>query len=167
MGMGWVDIVIFFAFIGGVITFALWGSRRKQEGGTEDYFLAGRSLVWPMIGFSLIAANINSEHFVGMAGTAFKEGGPGLAIGSYEWMSAITLVIVAWYLLPRFLSAGIYTMPQFLEFRYDSATRTIMAAYLMVVSAVFVGVNMLVDLTYGLVDPRLRQDAVTGRSHGR
>ncbi len=132
MGMGWVDIVIFFAFIGGVITFALWGSRRKQEGGTEDYFLAGRSLVWPMIGFSLIAANINSEHFVGMAGTAFKEGGPGLAIGSYEWMSAITLVIVAWYLLPRFLSAGIYTMPQFLEFRYDSATRTIMAAYLMV-----------------------------------
>jgi SSS family solute:Na+ symporter len=126
------DYVIFFAFIGSVITIALWGSRRNKESGTEDYFLAGRSLVWPMIGFSLIAANINSEHFVGMAGTAFKEGGPGLAIGSYEWMSAITLVIVAWYLLPKFLSAGIYTMPQYLEFRYDSGTRTIMAAYLLV-----------------------------------
>ena len=130
MGMGWLDVAIFVAFIGGVITFALWSSRRESS--VEDYFLAGRSLVWPIIGFSLIAANINSEHFVGMAGTAFKEGGPGLAIGSYEWMSAITLVLVAWYFLPKFLSAGIYTMPQFLEYRYDSGTRTIMATYLLV-----------------------------------
>ncbi|OQB39308.1 MAG: Sodium/glucose cotransporter [Candidatus Hydrogenedentes bacterium ADurb.Bin179] len=131
--MNWaplVDIGIFLGFIVAVIAFALWSSRRKAS--VEDYFLAGRSLVWPVIGFSLIAANINSEHFVGMAGTAFKEGGPGLAIGSYEWMSAITLVIVAWYFLPKFLSAGIYTMPQFLEYRYDSGTRTIMAAYLLV-----------------------------------
>ena len=126
----YVDMGIFLGFIGAVIAFALWSSRRKAS--VEDYFLAGRSLVWPIIGFSLIAANINSEHFVGMAGTAFKEGGPGLAIGSYEWMSAITLVIVAWYFLPKFLSAGIYTMPQFLEYRYDSGTRTIMAAYLLV-----------------------------------
>ncbi len=128
--MAWFDILVFFLFIGSVITFALWSSRRKQS--TEDYFLAGRSLVWPVIGFSLIAANINSEHFVGMAGTAFKEGGPGLAIGSYEWMAAVTLVIVAWVFLPKFLSAGIYTMPQYLEFRFDSGTRTIMAAYLMI-----------------------------------
>lgn len=127
---GFIDISVFVLFIGGVTTFALWNSRRRDS--MEDYFLAGRSLVWPVIGFSLIAANINTEHFVGMAGTAFKEGGPGLAIGSYEWMSAITLVIVAWYFLPKFLSAGIYTMPQYLEYRYDSGTRTIMAAYLLV-----------------------------------
>lgn len=129
--MQFLDFVIFFGFIGGVIAIALWGSRRGGAS-EEGYFLAGRSLVWPLIGFSLIASNINSEHFVGMAGTAFREGGPGLAIGSYEWMSAITLVIVAWFFLPRFLSAGIYTMPQFLEYRYDTATRSIMAGYCMV-----------------------------------
>ena len=129
--MQFIDWVVFIGFIGSVIGIALWGSRRGGAS-EEGYFLAGRSLVWPLIGFSLIASNINSEHFVGMAGTAFREGGPGLAIGSYEWMSAITLVLVAWFFLPRFLSAGIYTMPQFLEYRYDSATRSIMAGYCMV-----------------------------------
>jgi SSS family solute:Na+ symporter len=80
-------------------------------------------------GFSLIASNISTEHFVGMAGQAF--GRVGLAIASYEWMSAIVLVFVAWWLLPRFLKAGIYTMPEYLEYRYDRAARTTMAMYMM------------------------------------
>ncbi len=122
-----LDAFVFVAFLGMVLAVSLYASRKEQT--SEDYFLAGRMLTWPLIGFSLIASNISTEHFVGMAGSAF--GRVGLAIASYEWMSAITLVFVAWWLLPRFLKAGIYTMPQYLEFRYDSTTRSIMAGYMM------------------------------------
>ncbi len=122
------DITTFIAFVVLVVSVSLYASRREQS--SEDYFLAGRRLTWWLIGFSLIASNISTEHFVGMAGQAF--GRVGLAIASYEWMSAICLVIVAWFLLPKFLKVGIYTMPEFLEYRYDSTTRSIMATYLMV-----------------------------------
>lgn len=128
MALTWVDGVVFVAFILTVLGISLAAGRKGRS--SEDYFLAGRRLTWPLIGFSLIAANISTEHFVGMAGQAFGE--TGLAIASYEWMSAITLVVVAWFLLPRFLSAGIYTMPEFLEYRYDAKTRGIMASYMMV-----------------------------------
>jgi len=122
------DVTTFVAFVALVVGVSLYASRREES--SEDYFLAGRTLSWWLIGFSLIASNISTEHFVGMAGSAF--GRVGLAIASYEWMSAITLVIVAWWLLPKFLKVGIYTMPEFLEYRYDKGTRTIMATYLMV-----------------------------------
>jgi len=122
-----LDVVTFAAFIAAVVGVSLYASRRENS--SEDYFLAGRQLGWCLIGFSLIASNISTEHFVGMAGQAF--GRVGLAIASYEWMAAVTLVIVAWWLLPKFLRVGIYTMPEFLEYRYDSATRTLMAAYLL------------------------------------
>ena len=128
MGLGVIDLVVFVLFMLAVIAISLYAGRKER--GSEDYFLAGRSLTWPLIGFSLIASNISTEHFVGMAGAAF--GRVGLALASYEWMSAICLVFVAWWLLPKFLKAGIYTMPEYLEWRYDSGTRTIMAIYLMV-----------------------------------
>lgn len=128
MGLTWLDGVAFLAFLGVVMAVSLYAGRK--ESGSEDYFLAGRRLTWWLIGFSLIASNISTEHFVGMAGTAY--GRVGLAIASYEWMSAICLVLVAWFLLPRFLSAGIYTMPEYLEYRYSRGARTIMAAYLLV-----------------------------------
>ncbi len=121
------DIVTFLAFIVAVVAISLYVSRREKS--EEDYFLAGRKLTWWLIGFSLIASNISTEHFVGMAGRAFTQ--VGLAIASYEWMAAATLVFVAWWLLPRFLRAGIYTMPEYLEYRYDRTTRTIMAVYLL------------------------------------
>ncbi len=127
MDLNWIDVISFLAFLAVVVGVSLYASRREQTG--EDYFLAGRKLTWWLIGFSLIASNISTEHFVGMAGTAF--GRVGLAIASYEWMSAVTLVIVAWWLLPKFLKVGIYTMPEFLEYRFDSTTRSIMALYLM------------------------------------
>ncbi|MBN1591230.1 MAG: solute:sodium symporter family transporter [Pirellulales bacterium] len=122
------DIVVFVAFLATVVGVSLYASRREKT--SADYFLAGRKLTWPLIGISLIASNISTEHFVGMAGSAF--GRVGLAIASYEWMAAICLVLVAWWFLPKFLKAGIYTMPQFLEYRYDSGARAIMATYLMV-----------------------------------
>ncbi len=127
MGLTWIDLVVFLGFLGTVMAVSLYAGRREQT--SEDYFLAGRKLSWYLVGFSLIASNISTEHFVGMAGSAF--GRVGLAIASYEWMAAVTLVIVAWWLLPKFLKAGIYTMPEFLEYRYDAATRTIMATYIM------------------------------------
>ena len=121
------DVFTFVGFLVAVVVVSLYAGRREKSG--LDYFLAGRTLTWPLIGFSLIASNISTEHFVGMAGSAFER--VGLAIASYEWMSAITLVFVAWWLLPKFLKAGIYTMPEYLEYRYDSGTRTLMAVYLM------------------------------------
>ncbi|MGQ9560629.1 MAG: solute:sodium symporter family transporter [Candidatus Oleimicrobiaceae bacterium] len=127
MGLTWIDLVVFLGFLGTVMAVSLYAGRREQT--SEDYFLAGRKLSWYLVGFSLIASNISTEHFVGMAGSAY--GRVGLAIASYEWMAAVTLVIVAWWLLPKFLKAGIYTMPEFLEYRYDAATRTIMATYIM------------------------------------
>ncbi|MDY0170901.1 MAG: solute:sodium symporter family transporter [Thermoguttaceae bacterium] len=127
MDLNWIDVGSFVLFLVVVVGVSLYASRREQTG--EDYFLAGRKLTWWLIGFSLIASNISTEHFVGMAGQAF--GRVGLAIASYEWMAAVTLVIVAWWLLPRFLRVGIYTMPEFLEYRFDSTTRSIMATYLM------------------------------------
>ena len=127
MELTWTDVIVFLAFIGTVVAVSLYAGRKERT--SEDYFLAGRKLTWWLIGFSLIASNISTEHFVGMAGSAF--GRVGLAIASYEWMAAVCLVIVAWWLLPKFLRAGIYTMPEFLEYRYDSGARAIMAVYLM------------------------------------
>ena len=140
------DIVTFVAFIAAVVGISLYVSRKEET--QEDYFLAGRRLTWGLIGFSLIASNISTEHFVGMAGQAF--GRVGLAIASYEWMSAITLVIVAWWLLPKFLKVGIYTMPEFLEYRYDRTTRTIMATYLMVLYVVALLATVLYSGSRGL-----------------
>jgi len=141
-----LNLVVFLGFIAVVVAISLYASRREQSG--EDYFLAGRKLTWPLIGFSLIASNISTEHFVGMAGSAF--GRVGLAIASYEWMSAITLVIVAWWLLPKFLRVGIYTMPEFLEYRYDKSTRTIMATYLMVLYVIAFLASVLYSGARGL-----------------
>jgi len=121
-----VDVASFCLFIAVVIGVSLYASRKEDTG--EDYFLAGRRLTWWLIGFSLIASNISTEHFVGMAGRGYDIG---LAIASYEWMAAVTLVIVAFFFLPHFLRSGIYTMPEFLEYRFDVVTRTIMATFMM------------------------------------
>lgn len=127
MEFGIIDIVAFVSFIVLVVGVSLYASGKEET--SEDYFLAGRGLSWWLIGLSLIASNISSEHFIGMSGKGFSLG---LAIASYEWMAAVTLIIVALFFLPRFLRAGIYTIPEFLEYRYDRTSRTIMAAYMMV-----------------------------------
>lgn len=127
MALTTFDIVAFIGFIAAVIGISLYASRKEET--SEDYFLAGRNLSWWLIGFSLIASNISSEHFVGMAGRGFELG---LAIASYEWMAAVTLVLVALVFLPKFLRSGIYTIPEYLEYRYNSTARAIMAGFMMV-----------------------------------
>ncbi len=124
-----LDIIILVAFIAIVLFVGLYKSRGKEN--AEDYFLAGRGLTWWLIGFSLIAANISTEQFVGMSGSA--AGPTGLAIASYEWMAAISLVFVAFFFLPKFLKSGIYTMPQFLEYRFDIFSRSVMSVMMVVV----------------------------------
>lgn len=132
--MGYTDILVFVVFIAAVITIGLWKSRGEQthsEHGAQDYFLAGRGLTWWLVGFSLIAANISTEQFVGMSGSAAKW--LGMAIASYEWMAAITLVVVAFLFLPKFLKSGIYTIPEFLEYRYNTFARSVMAVSTLVI----------------------------------
>ncbi len=126
------DSITFLAYFVLVGSVAVLVSRRERR--AADYFLAGRSLPWWLIGISLIASNISTEHFVGMAGSAVDFG---LAIASYEWMAAITLVIVARWFLPRLLANGITTMPEYLERRFDDRSRTWLAIY-MLLAYVFV-----------------------------
>ncbi len=135
MTLSLIDIAIFVGFVAIVVAVGMIKSRNEKSG--EDYFLAGRGLSWWLIGFSLIAANISSEQFVGMSGNAASH--VGLAIASYEWMAAITLVVVAFAFLPYFLRAGIYTMPEFLEVRYNAGARTIMAVFMMLIYILLVG----------------------------
>ena len=130
MSLTWIDAVTFGTFFILVIGISLYKSRDEKS--TSDYFLAGRGLGLWLIGFSLIASNISTEHFVGMAGAGF--GTMGLAVASYEWMAAITLVFVALVLLPRFVRSGIYTIPEYLEYRYNATSRTIMAIFMMIMS---------------------------------
>lgn len=139
MEFNFLDIAVFIAFVVAVVATGLIKSRHEKT--SEDYFLAGRGLKWWLIGFSLIAANISSEQFVGMSGNAASH--VGLAIASYEWMAAITLVVVAFAFLPYFLRAGIYTIPEFLEYRYNAAARTIMA-----VATLFIYMLLLGSVTY-------------------
>ncbi|MCS7236919.1 MAG: solute:sodium symporter family transporter [Thermoguttaceae bacterium] len=145
-----LDGILFAAYVLGVVLFAVFMSRREKT--SEDYFLAGRGLTWFLIGVSLIASNISTEHFVGMAGAGFATG---LAIACYEWTAAIAIVIVGLFLLPRFLARGIYTIPQFLEFRYSAGARGLMAFYIMaayifvIISAVLYAGALGLDTIFG------------------
>ncbi|MFC3121382.1 sodium:solute symporter family transporter [Agaribacter flavus] len=126
--MNTVEILLFSIAVIGVISLGVWKSRQHAEetgSAASSYFLAGRGLSWYLVGFSLIAANISTEQFVGMSGKAADW--LGMAIASYEWMAAITLIFVAFVLLPKFLKVGIYTAPEFLEYRYGGFARTVMA----------------------------------------
>jgi len=137
--MGFIDVVVFVVFVASVIGVGLWKSKsaHSEEGSAADYFLAGRGLTWWLIGISLIAANISAEQFVGMSGQSASY--LGIAIASYEWMAAVTLVFVAFAFLPYFLKTGIYTIPGFLEHRYNKASRSIMAVFMMII---LVGVSL-------------------------
>jgi len=137
-----IDIIVFVAYALLILGLGLWVSYKKGSGGSEGYFLASKSLPWWAIGASLIAANISAEQMIGMSGSGFVIG---LGIASYEWMAAITLVLVGKYMLPIFLEKGIYTMPQFLELRYDSRVRTSLAVFWILVY-IFVNLTSVIYL---------------------
>jgi SSS family solute:Na+ symporter len=130
-----IDVVVFVLFVATVIGLGL--SKSRDEKDSESYFLAGRGLKWWLIGFSLIAANISTEQFVGMSGQAADY--VGLAIASYEWMAAVTLIVVAFFFLPKFLRSGVYTAPEFLKVRFNESARLIMAVFTMIM---YVGVTI-------------------------
>ncbi|WP_342249463.1 sodium/sugar symporter [Sphingomonas sp. OTU376] len=133
-----IDLIVVIIYAIGIFGLAQWVSREKagHAKDTSDYFLASKSLPWWAIGASLIAANISAEQIVGMAGSGYKIG---LAIASYEWMAALTLLIVGKYFLPIFLKNQIYTMPQFLEQRYGKVLPVLMAVFWL---ALYVFVNL-------------------------
>ena len=114
MELASLDLIVFISYCALILCIGLYVSRTKsgQQKTAEDYFLAGKSLPWWAIGASLIAANISAEQFIGMSGSGFALG---LAIASYEWMAAITLLVVAKYFLPIFIEKKLYTIPEFIE----------------------------------------------------
>lgn len=143
-----ISAVILYALV--IFGIGLYFSRRTDDG--EDYFLAGRSLSWGLIGISLLASNLSSSSMIGMAGEAY--GGIGLAVYNYEWMAALVLVVFVLFFLPFYLRSGIYTMPEFLERRFDERSRYYFSAvsiFLSVVvdtaAALFAGA-LVVELLY-------------------
>lgn len=133
MTLGIADWFLFLGFFAVVIGFSLWKSR-GSGGDEEDYFLAGRGLPWWLIGISIVAANISTEQFVGMAGQG--AGSVGLAVSWWQLTGSVGIVIIAFTLLPRFLKAGIYTMPEYLEYRYNVLARSLFAILTVVIYVV-------------------------------
>lgn len=131
--MSWIDVVLFCVAVVVVIGLGIYKAKppkkdpnaKGKDKSAADYFLAGRGLSWWLVGFSLIAANISTEQFVGTSGQAADW--LGLAIAGYEWLAAITLVVVAFFFLPKLLRCGVYTIPEFLETRFNLGSRAVMA----------------------------------------
>lgn len=151
---GFWDYMIFIAYACLILGVGLYVSRDKKghQKNAEDYFLASKSLPWWAIGASLIAANISAEQFIGMSGSGFAVG---LAIASYEWMAAITLIIVGKFFLPIFINKGLYTIPEFVEKRYSTNLKTILAVF-------WIGLYVFVNLTSVLYLGALALDTIMG-----
>lgn len=162
MGLSTLDITIVLAYALLLIAIATFVSREKQghSKNTGDYFLASKALPWWAVGASLIAANISAEQIIGMSGSGYVVG---LAIASYEWMAAATLLIVGKFFLPVFLKRGIYTMPQFLEQRFDARVKSVMSIFWLglytcvnLTAILWLGATAIYaltgfDITYGLI----------------
>ncbi|KQX00918.1 sodium/sugar symporter [Flavobacterium sp. Root420] len=138
------DYIVFLIYFVIVSSYGMYIYRSKKNASTSsnEYFLAEGSLTWWAIGASLIASNISAEHFIGMSGSGFAIG---LAIASYEWMSAATLIVVAMFILPVYLKNKIFTMPQFLAKRYNGTVSTIMAIIWLLIY-VFVNLTSIIYL---------------------
>ncbi|QRR01196.1 sodium/sugar symporter [Dyadobacter sandarakinus] len=161
-GLQSLDYIVFFIYLIGVSAYGYWIYQRKKtrEVSATDYFLAEGSLTFWAIGASIIASNISAEHFIGMSGSGFAIG---LAISSYEWMAAASLIVVAVFILPVYLKNRIYTMPQFLRERYNPTVATIMAVFWLLLyvfvnltSILYLGALALevtagIDFTYAII----------------
>lgn len=145
MHISWVDLIIFVSYCVLILFVGLFVSRSKKgdKRDANDYFLAGRGLAWWAIGASIIASNISAEQFVGMSGSGYAIG---LAMATYEWIAALGLILVAKFFIPVFLERKIFTMPQFLEQRYDKRVKTVMAVFWL---AVFIFINLTSILYLG------------------
>jgi SSS family solute:Na+ symporter len=155
MDFSGLDYGIFIAYALVIVGIALWVSRKGGKT-SEDYFLASKSLPWWAIGASLIAANISAEQFIGMSGSGFAIG---LAISSYEWMAALTLLIVGKFFLPIFIKKKLYTIPEFVEKRYSTNLKTILAVF-------WIGLYVFVNLTSVLYLGATALDVIMGEGTG-
>lgn len=143
-----LDTLVFFVYFIAVSAYGLWIYRKRKaatSSSTHDYFLAEGSLTWWAIGASLIASNISAEQFIGMSGAGFKIG---MAIAAYEFMAAATLIVVAVFFMPVYIRQRIYTMPQYLEQRYNRTVATIMAVFWL---ALYIVVNLTSILYLGAI----------------
>ena len=149
-----LDYIIFFGYALLILSVGLWVSKEKdgKQKNAEDYFLASKSLPWWAIGASLIAANISAEQFIGMSGSGYALG---LAIASYEWMAALTLIVVGKYFLPIFIEKGLYTIPEFVEKRYSTNLKTILAVF-------WIGLYVFVNLASVLYLGSLALETIMG-----
>ncbi|MCR9081692.1 MAG: sodium/sugar symporter [Cyclobacteriaceae bacterium] len=157
-----LDLAVFIGYCLLIVGMGLFVSREKKGHvkNSSDYFLASKALPWWAVGASLIASNISAEQFIGMSGSGFALG---LAISTYEWMAAATLLVVAIFFLPVYIKKGIYTMPGFLLDRYDTRVRTTMAIFWLLLyvfvnltSVLYLGALSLntilnIPLTYGII----------------
>lgn len=145
--MKFQDYIVFFTYFVIVAGYGLYIYYKKKSAvqDSKDYFLAEGSLTWWAIGASLIASNISAEQFIGMSGSGFKMG---LAIAAYEWMAAITLIVVAIFFMPVYLKNKIFTMPQFLHQRYNGTVAMIMAIFWLML---YIVVNLMSILYLGAV----------------
>jgi SSS family solute:Na+ symporter len=114
-----LDFVVIGGYFLALLLIAVWAARREKIL-SSDYFLAGRDVGWLAVGASLFASNIGSEHLVGLAGTGAASG---LAVGHFEWLACFMLLLLGWLFVPFYLRSGVYTMPEFLERRYNSSAR--------------------------------------------
>ena len=149
-----LDYIVFGLYALIILGVGLWVSRNKDgvEKSSEDYFLASKSLPWWAIGASLIAANISAEQLIGMSGSGFAGG---LAIATYEWMAALTLIVVGKFFLPIFIKKKIYTIPEFVEQRYSSQLKTILAVF-------WIGLYVFVNLASVLYLGGLALETILG-----
>ncbi|WP_295230775.1 sodium/solute symporter [uncultured Chryseobacterium sp.] len=152
-----IDIIIFLIYFVVVAGYGLWIYKKKksESTGSKDYFLAEGSLTWWAIGASLIASNISAEQFIGMSGEGFFVG---VAVAAYEWIAAVALIIIAVWFIPIYLKNKIYTMPQFLETRYNKSVSLIMAVF-------WLFLYVIVNLTSILYLGALAIDTLLGGEH--
>ncbi|MCB0663488.1 MAG: sodium transporter, partial [Saprospiraceae bacterium] len=115
--IGWLTVVIMVIYGIGIISYGLYHGKRSSS---EDYFLAGRNMTWPIVGIALFAANISSSTLIGLSSSAFQTD---THVFNYEWLASVVLVFFAIFFLPFYLRSKVYTMPEFLERRYDSRSR--------------------------------------------
>lgn len=137
IGLQTIDFVIIIVYLVGIV---VYGIKKGKQQSSEDYFLAGRNMTWPIVGISLFAANIGSNTLIGLTSDAYQQN---VAVYNYEWMAAVVLVLFAIFFLPFYLKSRVYTMPEFLERRYDGRSR-----YLF--SGVTIIGNVIIDTASGL-----------------
>lgn len=137
LSLGTIDIVILVVYLVGIIWY---GIRKGRRDSSEDYFLAGRNMTWPIVGLSLLAANLGSNTLIGLSADAFQTN---TAVYNYEWMAAVVLVFFAVFFMPFYLKSKVYTMPEFLERRYDARSRYYF-------SAITIVGNVIIDTATGL-----------------